>query len=133
MSKQKEIEKQDKKIKRLYTLVWFLACPLAYVIVLLAGFEQINIVYWTLLIVPVLLGVFNISQVPPVTQKVPELPESEEPEAPSKKDKAKDDDELVQVTSVQRAKLIALALKAPCVLALPILVTLITHMIVSSK
>lgn len=118
-------EKQDKKIKRLYALIWFLACPLVYVAALLLKFTQINVVYWTLLIIPVLLAVYNVRQVPPVATKktVPTLPQNSgeaEPdgeEAPLQPESG--------VTHTQWVKLMALALKAPVILAVPILATVV--------
>jgi len=126
----KELEKQDKKIKRLYTLIWFLACPLTYVAANLVGFLQINIVYWTLLVVPVLLAVYNVRQVPPatvnkateLTDGTPDTPPSELPEA--------EEEETVAVTRTQRIKLLALAIKPPVIIATPILVTLIVDLCV---
>lgn len=112
-------------------LIWFLACPLIYVITLLLGFTQINVVYWTLLIIPVLLGGYNVTQVPPTKKAA--LPavagDGQDADAePAKEESPTDTTEYV--TPVQRAKLIALALKAPVIIALPILVTVVTHIII---
>lgn len=131
MSKQKQLEKQDQKIRRLYTLIWFLACPLIYVITLLLGFAQINVVYWTLLLIPVLLGGYNITQVPPTKKAaLPAVADGGQDKAPKP---AQEEDEQQYVTAVQRAKLIALALKAPVIIAAPILITVVTHTIMLAQ
>ena len=125
----KELSKSEKKVRRLYTLVWFLACPLVYVLASLLRFTQINIVYWTLLIVPILLGVYNVRQVPPVRGKaqtaIPAegagedvLPE-DEPESPAPEG----------ISQVRRLQLIAIALKIPVIIAAPILITLLVDLV----
>ncbi|WP_312643286.1 hypothetical protein [Hydrogenoanaerobacterium sp.] len=125
----KEREKQDKKIKRLYTLIWFLACPLAYVVSKLTGFAQINVVYWTLLVVPVLLAAYNVRQVPPVILKKGDTPVEEALEGEVLEELPEPEpDETEGVTRTQRIKLLALALKPPVIIAAPILVTLIVDL-----
>ncbi len=137
---EKELEKQRRTIRRLYTLVWFLACPLAYVVARLLGYGQINIVYWTLLVVPLLLAIINVRQLPPVAVKPVSLPQpegkfpeedrpdpAEEPEEPEK------EEEPPQAVSRSRwMGLLLRALKAPAIIAFPILVTLIVDIIIRS-
>lgn len=138
---QKSANKQDKKIKRLYALIWFLACPLVYVIALLLKFTQINVVYWTLIVIPVLLAIYNVRQVPPVAAKASALAEA--PAVPMEQTDGGLAQEVIEtpaaeqteddyaldvdgVTRTQHIKLIFMALKAPLVIALPLLITVIT-------
>ena len=80
--------------------------------------------------VPVLLAVYNVRQVPPatvnkateLTDGTPDTPPSELPEA--------EEEETVAVTRTQRIKLLALAIKPPVIIATPILVTLIVDLCV---
>ena len=133
---QKTSDKQDKKIKRLYALIWFLACPLVYVIALIIlKFTQINIVYWTLLVIPVLLAIYNVRQVPPVAVKAEDttlpLPEGiDETTNPEPEAQEPDNCELEGVTRTQRVKLLALALKAPVIIAAPLLITVVAALFI---
>lgn len=123
---EKTLTKAEKKVRRLYALVWLLACPLVFVVASLLGFTQINIVYWTLLIVPVLLAVYNVRQVPPARVKpkaVHGVPVQEEDAQPAAQEAPEG------VSPVKRAQFIALALKLPVVIALPILATVLVDLV----
>ena len=137
---EKELEKQRRTIRRLYTLVWFLACPLAYVVARLLGYGQINMVYWTLLVVPLLLAIINVRQLPPVavkprplTKPEGEFPEEDRPDPAGEPEEPEEEEEPPQAVSRSRwMGLLLRALKAPAIIAFPILVTLIVDIIIRS-
>lgn len=128
---EKDLSKAEKKVRRLYALVWLLACPLVFVLARLLGFSQINIVYWTLLVVPVLLAVYNVRQVPPLRTK-PATAHTMPPQngVEDAGTGAEEDSAETGVSHVKRAQLTALALRIPVIIAAPILITLIVDLIV---
>lgn len=130
MSKKKGpegLDKRDKQIRRLYALIWFLACPLAYVVALLLKFEQINVVYWTLLVVPVLLGIYRVHALPPVKESS-RTASAAGPEQDESAQEQREEGPEQAVSRAQWLRLLAGALKIPFLLALPILITLLVHL-----
>ncbi|MEG0271827.1 MAG: hypothetical protein RR639_07330 [Hydrogenoanaerobacterium sp.] len=147
-------DKQEKKIRQLYVLIWFLICPLAYMLAVVLKFKEINIVYWTLLAVPLFLAIYNVRQVPHVAVKEkpqPPVPEfnsaamdgtaldggaavksQDEPPANETEQHEQTADDMMRdgVSRTQHLKFLAQALKAPVIIALPLLITVIAALFI---
>ena len=129
--KEDELQRQKRQIHRLYALIWILGCPLAFVVARLLGFEQIHIVYWTLLVVPVLLGIYNVRQVPQSRSQVlrEEKAACDSPVGegvPSTNLEGGQQKELSPaVSTLERTRLLAQAVKLPVIVAFPLLVTVL--------